>query len=295
MFNDPEKTLKIYQKRKKPLEQKSFLPDELVKLVDFVFKEQLKVAGQISSVMGPETVLTPSHQLVNGKPLLPRESFSLDHQATRDLLLRLLKYLKESRGQLSEAAEQIQKELDADENFLDRALQKYLAGDDDFFRKFGEKTPAVPRCLNFLVQAGATPSIARTADALSLLLPRGKTWNQGHCPVCGSLPYISELREKQGFRYLHCSFCHSAYLFKRMACPFCSTEKSDSFQYFETREIPGVRVHVCTSCSLYIKTIDFREMDKKVLPPLDDLESLPLDIKAKEEGYNRPTLSVWGF
>jgi len=41
--------------------------------------------------------------------------------------------------------------------------------------------------------------------------------------------------------------------------------------------------------------MDFREMDKKVLPPLDDLESLPLDLKAKEEGYIRPTLSAWGF
>ncbi len=40
---------------------------------------------------------------------------------------------------------------------------------------------------------------------------------------------------------------------------------------------------------------DFREVDKVSVPALNDLESLPLDFVAVEEGYNRGTLSVWGF
>ena len=295
MFTQPESSLKIYKKRKKALEQKSFLPRELTQLVDFILKNQLESAKEASFELHSQTSLTPNNEVLNGKPLLPREEFPLDYQTSRELALKILKFMADSNEQLIQSVEIIQKEMDSDPDFLDRAMQKYLEGDDDFFRSFGEKTPSAPRSLNFVVQSGATPSLARTAEAISLALPGNHTWQSGHCPVCGSLPYIAELREKQGFRYLHCNFCHTAYRFKRMACPYCAVEKSDSFEYFHTREIPGFRVDLCTSCNMYIKTMDFREMDKKALPPLDDLESLPLDIKAKEEGYIRPTLSVWGF
>jgi FdhE protein len=40
---------------------------------------------------------------------------------------------------------------------------------------------------------------------------------------------------------------------------------------------------------------DFRKLDKASLPPWDDLESLSLDILAAKEGYQRSTLSGWGF
>ncbi|WP_291323251.1 formate dehydrogenase accessory protein FdhE [Desulfonatronospira sp.] len=295
MFSQPEKSLQIYKKRKKILDQKSFLPKELVKLVDFVIKNQLEAAQKTSPENSPDTSFTPIQELIQGKPLLPRESFPLDYDNARDLARIIMQFMHNSQGHLKQPVEEIEKELEQDPNFLDLALQKYLEGDDDFFRSFGEKTPSGPRSLNFLVQSCAAPSLGRAADSMNLALPRDHTWKTGHCPVCGSLPYIAELREKQGFRYLHCSFCHTAYRFKRMACPYCADEKSDSFEYFQTREIPGFRVDVCTSCNMYIKTMDFREMDKKALPPVDDLESLPLDIKAKEEGYLRPTLSAWGF
>ncbi|EFI33954.1 formate dehydrogenase accessory protein [Desulfonatronospira thiodismutans ASO3-1] len=295
MFTQPEKSLKIYKKRKKPLEQKSFLPKELTQLVDFIIKNQLEAAEKASPENNPHTSLASSHEVLSGKPLLPREEFPLDFKTSRELALKILKFMADSNEHLVQSMEVIQKEMDSDPEFLDMAMKKYLEGDDDFFRSFGEKTPSAPRSLNFLVQSAAAPSLAKTADSLSLALPAQQTFQSGHCPVCGSLPYIAELREKQGFRYLHCSFCHTAYRFKRMACPYCAVEKSDSFEYFHTREIPGFRVDLCTSCNMYIKTMDFREMDKKALPPLDDLESLPLDIKAKEEGYIRPTLSAWGF
>ncbi len=295
MFSDPEKSLKIYQKRKKPLQQKSFLPKELTKLVDFVVREQLKTALELSSEVDENISLSEIHEVVNGKPLLPRESFPLDFRACGESIERLLNFFQESSGHLSEAADVIRKEIKQDPEFLNKAMNKHLAGDDDYFRAFGEKTPSGPRLLNFLVQTGTTPSIAVIARHLRKKLPGDKTWNNGHCPVCGSLPYIAELRNKEGQRFLHCSFCHSDYQFKRMSCPYCAEEKNDSYNFFRTKELPGFRVDVCGSCKLYIKSIDYRDMDRKALPPIDDLESLPLDIKAKEEEYSRPTLSVWGF
>ena len=36
-------------------------------------------------------------------------------------------------------------------------------------------------------------------------------------------------------------------------------------------------------------------MDRKSLPLIDDLESLGLDVAAREKKLKRPTLSAWGF
>jgi FdhE protein len=36
-------------------------------------------------------------------------------------------------------------------------------------------------------------------------------------------------------------------------------------------------------------------MDRQSVPVLDDLESLALDILAREQGFVRPTQSAWGF
>jgi Protein involved in formate dehydrogenase formation. len=46
---------------------------------------------------------------------------------------------------------------------------------------------------------------------------------------------------------------------------------------------------------MYVKTLDFRELDSEPMPALDDMATLALDMLAQEEGYKRPTLSAWGF
>jgi FdhE protein len=54
-------------------------------------------------------------------------------------------------------------------------------------------------------------------------------------------------------------------------------------------------VDVCAACRRYVKAADFRALDKVSVPVLDDLESLALDILAREAGFERPVLSAWGF
>ena len=69
----------------------------------------------------------------------------------------------------------------------------------------------------------------------------------------------------------------------------------EKLEFFEAREEPGFRVDTCRTCNMYIKTTDFRKMDRNGLPLVDDLESLPLDIRAQKENFKRATLSAWGF
>ncbi len=294
MYNN-EKSLKLFQKRKDILAKKDILPQELLDLAEFAFKNQFKAFNSSSSVLPQDLKLAPVNEVISGKPLLARSSFPYDFEASLKLFHILLDYLKNSSGPIKASAEIIESEIKKDPELVRVAFEKYLEADDHFFRIFGEKTPESPRTLNFLAQTSITPSIAGITDKLNLALPQNHTWTFGHCPVCGSLPYISSLQGKEGARHLHCSFCHTDYRFLRMVCPFCDEKKEACFEYFTVKEHPGFRVDVCKTCNMYMKTIDFRQLDKKNLPILDDLESLTLDIMARNEGYNRPTLSAWGF
>lgn len=120
-------------------------------------------------------------------------------------------------------------------------------------------------------------------------------WEHGHCPTCGSLPFFSSLETKEGIRKVHCSFCRGEYRVPRLGCVYCGEKDSQRLRYFQVEEVPGFRVDLCDHCKMCIKTVDFRTMDRVLVPALDDLESLPLDVLANSRGYVRPTLSVWGF
>jgi FdhE protein len=300
-------------KKVSELRDKSFLPEELVNLISNVAAIQLE-AQQHSSPEIP-TELASAEQNLQGRPLLAREDFPYDYEQAVKLINELSEMVAREEGPIAEATALITAGIKSGELDLKKAFQAYLETDDDFFLGWAEKMPEAPRTLSFLVQSALTPSIKTVALTLSDKLPeiepdtskRPDTGEidfeleqpaprtHGHCPICGSVPFMHTLHHKQGFRYANCSFCHTEYRVQRMACAYCDETSADKLKFFTVEEAPGYRVDVCESCKSYIKTADFRKVDKISIPALDDLESLPLDFVSVKEGYNRGTLSVWGF
>ncbi|WP_031479948.1 formate dehydrogenase accessory protein FdhE [Maridesulfovibrio frigidus] len=297
------------------LSKKEFLPAELVSLISNVAKIQLQAEKQASPVMPEASALASADENIQGRPLLARADFPYDHKQAAELFESFTQILINLTGPIADATALISDQIKNGELELEKVFSAYLEGDDSFFAKCGEDTPEAPRTLNFLVQSAITPSIkvvarniaenlptlakeeveAPTSVDLNIELSPPAARNHGHCPVCGSIPFIHELRHKQGFRYADCSFCHTEYRVRRLACAYCDQTDQSKMKFFNVEGEPGYRVEVCDSCNNYIKTIDFREMDKVSIPTLDDLESLPLDFLAVEEGYKRGTLSSWGF
>ena len=50
----------------------------------------------------------------------------------------------------------------------------------------------------------------------------------------------------------------------------------------------------CPHCKKYIKTVDTEELRQQVIPSVDDMGTLYLDVLAKKEGYTREVYSL-GF
>lgn len=275
--------------------KRGFLPSELIDLVEKIYARQLEARGQAKVPAAASLEIADSLQHGQGAPLLERARFPFDREQSAALFIEFLNLSASANPALGEAAAALSKAIEDTSLDLDKAMQAHLDGDEAFFSSWAKTTPSAPRALPMLVQAGMTPSLERAAMELESRTDLSQSWDHGHCPLCGSMPIMSELREKEGFRYNVCGFCHAEYHVPRLQCPFCLEKAMDKLEYYEAEEEPGVRINACKTCKLYIKTTDFRNLDRRSLPLLDDLESLSLDVAAREKKYKRPTLSAWGF
>ena len=115
------------------------------------------------------------------------------------------------------------------------------------------------------------------AAAFRFLLTNDPVWEQGYCPICGSLPGLSCL-ESDGQRFLFCSFCWHKWPLLRQPG---SRASALPLQRRRTGVLRG-RLRVLRK---YIETVDTRVLGRYSYPPLEQVASLHLDIKAAEAGY----------
>ena len=277
------------------LNKKSYISKDLIDLLGAVAHLQLAAYGEAQVTLPPDSKLTSANGIFKGVSLLAREDFPFDAAQAEVLLGKLIDLLQQSGGTLGDGAKAVAKAMDAGEFTPAELFRKFLDDDTEFFASWAERTPEAPKTLPFLAFAAMGPSIEAAAGMLAEKLPEVKAPAVGTCPICGSLPLISSLEQKEGFRHATCSFCRHHYRIKRISCPVCGEEDQKKLTFFTVDEEPGFRVDVCDTCKTYIKTIDFRDLDRVALPVLDDLDSLALDYVAAGQGYKRATLSAWGF
>lgn len=305
---DQDRVARQLEGKLRALRGKAGMPQGLVDFLGAVAAAQLRAqsrataAVQAAGLPVPEDELATPEQRAQGLPLLARQRFRYDAGQVSALGAELLGLARAVPGPLAEAAEILGRVLAPGGSLdLEQLLAAHLAQDDDVFAGCAELTPQVPRLAAFLAQACLAPFAAAQAELLAAQVPGGlmgldrRAWPYGHCPVCGSLPYISVLREKEGQRMLCCSFCQTEYRAPRLACPYCGEDDPARLSIQDSPQEPGFRLDVCGSCGNYLKTVDFRSFDRVSIPALDDLESLALDCLASDQGLTRPTPSAFGF
>lgn len=276
------------------IRKRGLLPPELLDLLAEVGRLQRAAQADVVVRLPEPGDCAPADAVLQGKPLVGREHFPLDLESGLPLFGRLLALACDAQGPLGEAARDLRGELD-DGALSAEVLLGKVTTDREFFDDWGQSRPEAPRTALFLALAALRPGIHAAARELAPRLPETGTWNQPACPICGEPPLISILRQKEGFRHATCSFCGHEYRIRRLACPICNEDDQKKLTFFTVKEEPGFRVDVCKTCNHYIKTIDFRDLDRTPCPEYDDLDSLALDFVAAKQGYRRATLSAWGF
>jgi formate dehydrogenase accessory protein FdhE len=115
------------------------------------------------------------------------------------------------------------------------------------------------------------------------------------CPFCGGKPAVGVLRsEGDGAKKsLICMLCAHEWAFRRIYCPACGEEREPQMAYYSAPEIAHVRVDVCDTCHTYLKSIDLTKTGLAVAV-VDELATIPLDLWAREHGYEKLQINLLG-
>lgn len=121
-----------------------------------------------------------------------------------------------------------------------------------------------------------------------------------HCPGCGGLPQLSffGLSDEPlvaAHRRLLCSRCAGTWTYPRMVCAGCGNEDTARLPIYSDPELfAHLRVDACEACGRYLVTVDLPK-DPAAVPVVDELLALPLDLYARERGFQKITPNLMGF
>jgi formate dehydrogenase accessory protein FdhE len=116
------------------------------------------------------------------------------------------------------------------------------------------------------------------------------------CPLCGGKPAVGVLRSQGdgAKKSLICMLCAHEWAFRRIYCPACGEEREPQMAYYSAPEIAHVRVDVCDTCHTYLKSIDLTKTGLAVAV-VDELATIPLDLWAREHGYEKLQINLLGI
>ncbi len=116
------------------------------------------------------------------------------------------------------------------------------------------------------------------------------------CPMCGRNPQVAVLREEAlgARRSLVCALCQHEWEYRRVLCPACGEQTFDALPVYTAAEFPHLRVEACDSCHTYLLSVDMTK-DGHAVPCVDELAAIPLNLWAREQGYNRIEVNLFGL
>jgi Protein involved in formate dehydrogenase formation len=124
-------------------------------------------------------------------------------------------------------------------------------------------------------------------------LPRG----DNVCPFCGGAPQVSVLQpvaDAEPGRQLLCATCFTTWPFRRVLCAKCGEEDERQLGYFHSPAYDHLRVDACETCKHYLKTVDLTRLGIAV-PIVDEVAGAPLDLWARDQGYEKIELNLLGL
>ena len=177
--------------------------------------------------------------------------------------------------------------LEMTDSALSNRLLAYWSEPSD--RQFFPKAILQPYA-QWLVDAGVTPRDCVPAQAAN------------RCPHCGGVPQLAILdtagaaspEGSSSSRLLLCATCLTQWSFRRVLCPHCGEEDERRLGYFQSPAFEHLRIDACESCHRYLKSIDLGKFGLAV-PLVDEVAGAPLDLWAREHGYEKIELNLVGL
>jgi FdhE protein len=257
---------------------------EVLKAFRAILIEQARWKAELSALEWEEASTLDPAQFSKGIPLSERQRLirlgAQWHTAAERLIPALAAGFPKIRYELDRLQAAV-----LDGRFApDLFLSATFGGREDEARESAEQVGLEAEVLAFALAQAAKPVVEQRAEILQPLI-KDLAWDKGFCPICGSFPELSLLREKEGQRWLRCSFCSNTWRFHRTSCPFCDAQEPGGLEimFVDGREYE--RVEVCHQCKKYIPGIDIRNMANEVVLEVAGFSLMPLEAIAQEKGF----------
>jgi FdhE protein len=242
--------------------------------------EQARLKAELPADVFDKIDVSDREKFGKGVPLTCREKLISIGKMWKMGAERLIPPMKEGFPKIREALERLQSEITVGNFDPAEALEDLNKGVP------GTATESTPeqKAVKFALIHISRPFVAKRAETLEPFM-NGLFWERGYCPVCGSLPELSILREKEGRRWLKCGFCGHEWPFMRLACPYCETQEGGYAEILFIEEREQERLDLCLHCRKYVGELDLRAAVKE--PALDaaSLGLLHLDALAQQKGF----------
>lgn len=263
---------------------------EVLDFYKYIIREQYRYKPSIKVKRSNLNEETAKIHLREGFPLMDKKEIRPDPDSAATLFANICRSLMRNYRKAAPEIKKINKAVRKGEIDLQELFGKVVEGEKEYIDSIAENSDVNGPLLRVLAESSVSPFLEAYAGKLKGRVDQD-SWLRNYCPVCGSPPVLGELKNMKGIegaRFLLCSSCGFEWRFKRLGCPFCGNSNHEKLRHFNTEaDGKGYRVDVCEECRKYIKTMDLRETGAGVVPLVDDIGTLHLDIIAMNEGYTR--------
>ncbi len=273
----------------KKLKERNPLYEEILNFYEKILEAQSSEKNGHFVDLGIETGVRVL-RLREGIPLLSKRDFFIDIPSSVRLFEAVCHAGKKVTEKLGENIENIEEAVAINALNLKELLRRHY--DEGYLGEVAAEFGLDKFILGFLIHASVQPSLRANVEELKKGMNL-KDWRKGYCPICGSVPLISELKD-EGQRYYLCSFCGFEWASERLKCPFCENSDPEKLHYFFEEGKEAFRVDQCDNCMQYVKTVDSRKLDYEPDLVLEDIMTMHLDFLASEKGFKRVGAPAWG-
>jgi len=175
---------------------------------------------------------------------------------------------------------------------LKDCMKSMLNGRDEEIKQTAFRLGTDALTLKFIVNQLVKPIIERQAESLKSHM-QNLSWHKGYCPVCGSFPELSYLKETEGQRWLRCALCSYEWRYMRTQCPFCENQDPEKLELCFVEDRGFERAEMCHQCKRYLVSIDLRKYPYDFIPEIAAVGMMYLDILAQEKGFLPVAESAW--
>jgi FdhE protein len=244
----------------------------------------------------PNIPISPpdSFQFYQGVPLLSGEMLSRFIDFWEGPVEFMIPYLEKGFPKIKPELTRLRAAMERGHLNLKDCMKALLKGQEEKIDEIALSLETQSLILKFILDQLMKPFLEKRIEGTQSLI-QNLVWHKGYCPLCGSFPELSYLKEKEGQRWLKCSLCGHEWRFMRTKCPFCENDDHEKMELYFVVGREHERAELCYQCKRYIVNIDMRNCAEEVVTEVAAIGMLYLDILAQGKGFLPVALCAWNM